>query len=81
MSKHQCPYCQCGSETAAMPPEPPVGAWVRALKPKSGASAVFVDFHQEEGWGQPGTMPCGVWAAMWEEWGPLEVCGPWGRDL
>lgn len=57
-----------------IPPEPPVGTWV---KDKHGGTSL----RYAEGWGQPGTMPFGRWEAMWEARGPLVECGPWGREL
>lgn len=55
------------------PPEPPIGAWVRD---RFGA----LSRRTAEGWGLPGFMPFGVWAAMWHARGPLTECGEWGHD-
>jgi hypothetical protein len=78
MAKHTCPFCQCDDPQAVkkfVPPEPPVGTWV---KDRHGGTS----YHQTPGgWGQPGIMPFGRWEAMWLARGPLEVCGPWGADL
>lgn len=68
-----CPTC--GQVMGGMvPPEPPVGTWVRD---RFGGSTQ----RQSAGWGQPGMMPFGKWEAMRSHRGPLVECGPWGRPL
>jgi hypothetical protein len=73
-----CPVC--GSATV-IPPEPPDGTWVRAVNMRPGATKRMTTQRRGSGWGEPGTMPFGKWEAMWQSWGPLEACGPWGADL
>lgn len=73
MTEHRC--VNCGHSSTLPPPEPPVGTWVRD---RFGG----LSYHQTSaGWGEPGIMPFGRWAAMWEARGPLVECGPWGADL
>lgn len=62
------------SDTGSVPPEPPVGTWVRD---RHGG----LSMRQQDGWGEPGIMPFGKWEAMWQARGPYEVCGPWGAPL
>lgn len=69
-----CPTCGRAGYPGPTPPEPPVGTWVRDRF--GGLSK-----HQKGGgWGEPGFEPFGVWSAMWQTRGPLEICGPWGRE-
>jgi hypothetical protein len=75
MSSDRCPTCGTPKGQMPVPPEPPVGTWVRD---RFGGTS----FHQQGGgWGDPGTMPFGKWEAMWLARGPLVECGPWGRAL
>lgn len=79
-----CPTC--GQSLASPPPEPPLGTWVRAVELKPGATARmvakrFIDSDGNDGWAEPGFYALAKWGPMWEAWGPLEVCGPWGEDL
>jgi hypothetical protein len=58
----------------AVPPEPPVGTWVRDR-----FGGVTMRQHGG-GWAPPGFMPLASWRAMWERRGPLVECGPWGQE-
>jgi hypothetical protein len=58
----------------AVPPEPPVGTWVRD---RHGGTSQ----RQREGWAAPGIVPLGRWPDMWKARGPLVPCGPWGAEL
>jgi hypothetical protein len=69
----RCPTCGRGGWVGPIPPEPPVGTW---MKDRHGG----VTFHQEGGWGPPGIMPFGKWEAMWEGRGPYVECPPWGIE-
>jgi hypothetical protein len=69
MNESACP--NCGHRFTPVPPEPPVGTWMRD---KFGG----VTQRQTDGWGQPGMMPFGKWEAMWEARGPYVECEPWG---
>ena len=73
MSTERCPTCRRPYKPEDVPPEPPVGTWIRD---RFGGTSM----RQEGGWGQPGVMPFGQWAAMWRARGPLLECGPWGRE-
>lgn len=70
------------------PPEPAPGT---VVKDRHGGLSMRYTINHEfprgvigetEGWGDPwkGTLPFGVWAAMWEARGPLEVV-PHPRDV
>jgi len=79
-----CP--RCGQSLIAAPEEPPIGTWMRATKPRSrhAKRAVFlrfIDADGNDGWSEPGFYAVGKWECVWEAWGPLEPCGPWGADL
>ena len=74
-------HCQtCTCDSAPVPPEPPVGTWVRD---RHGATAVrVVDSTGHDGWAPApfGFYACAKWDAMWRGRGPLVECGPWGAD-
>lgn len=61
--------------TTTVPPEPPVGTWV---KDRHGGVS---QRGQGGGWGMPGFYYLGKWECMWEARGPLVECGPWGASL
>lgn len=70
------PHCTtCSCDDAVVPPEPPVGTWVRD---RHGATSVRV----KDGWAPApfGFYGCGKWAAMWKAEGPLVECAPWGAE-
>lgn len=70
-----CPTCRRPWREDDVPPEPPVGTWV---KDRHGGTS----YRQSGGgWGEPGIMPLGRWEAMWRARGPLIECGPWGREM
>lgn len=89
MSTHTCPECghveeidweQVDAARKAIPPEPPVGTWV---KDRFGGTHVRIkDSDGNVGWScsPTGFYAFGKWEAMWEARGPLVECGPWGRD-
>ena len=61
----------------SIPPEPPVGTWVRD---RFGAVAQRFVYGGWDGWSPPGCYPFGRWDAMWEARGPLVECEPWGLE-
>jgi hypothetical protein len=65
-----CPTC---GGFIVVPPEPPVGTWV---KDRHGT----VSQRYEDGWGEPGFYHFGKWEAMWVGRGPLVECAPWGHE-
>jgi len=76
---YTCPSCGHRFEAVQVPPEPPVGTWI-----KDRHGGVTYRQHDgsngEGGWAPPGFMPFASWAAMWAAHGPLVECGPWGRE-
>lgn len=70
-----CP--NCGYTNGVIPPEPPVGTWV---KDRHGGTHYRVDNGR---WAAAptGFYAGGVWADMWTARGPLVVCGPYGGAL
>lgn len=69
----------CGEEVAhfcpgPVPPEPPVGTWV---KDRHGNASV----RNADGWAPAphGFFGTGRWDAMWRHKGPLVECGPYGH--
>lgn len=70
----ECPTCHRPYGEAYIPPEPPLGTWVRD---RFGC----LSYHQvPHGWGEPGISPLGEWEAMWKARGPLVECATWGQD-
>lgn len=65
--------------TLPIPPEPPLGTWVKDRY--GGYSQRRIDADGRDGWGEPGFYSGGVWSAMWKARGPLVECGPWGASL
>lgn len=67
MLAHECP--------GPVPPEPPIGTWV---KDRHGSTSVRI----ADGWApsEYGFFGTGLWSAMWRSRGPLIECGPHGRD-
>ena len=63
------------------PEQPPIGSWVKDCRGR--ASVRVVDSDGRDGWAPSphGFYACGKWEAMWEAWGPLELCGPYGRPV
>lgn len=68
MTEHICPTCNRPWREDDVPPEPPVGTWV---KDRYGATTMH---HEGGGWAPRGFMPFGKWDAMWRARGPLLVC-------
>lgn len=70
----------CGQEVpaAAVPPEPPLGTWVRDRF--GGTAQRRIDSDGRDGWGGPGLYSCAKWEAMWAARGPLVECAPWGLE-
>lgn len=78
MTKH-CRTCSC-DEPGFVPPEPPVGTWVRDKY--GGVSVRRIDEDGRDGWSPgPGFYSTAVWKDFWLARGPLIECGEWGRDL
>jgi hypothetical protein len=74
MCEQRCP-CHSGP----VPPEPPLGTWMRDRH--GGTCVRFIDTDGNDGWGQgPGFYACGKWEAMWHARGPYVECGPHGVD-
>lgn len=69
-----CPACRRPWREDDVPPEPPVGTWI---KDRHGGTTMR---QAGGGWGPPGFYPFANWNAMWKARGPLVVCGPYGRD-
>lgn len=71
----ECPTCRRPFTEHDVPPEPPVGTWV---KDRHGAS----HYRRDDGWAHApiGWAPYGRWEAMWRARGPLLACGPYGED-
>ena len=73
-SHNICPVCK--QKTLFVPPEPPLGTWV---KDRFGCTAVrMFDCDGREGWSQPGFYALASWPSFWKARGPLKECGPWG---
>lgn len=71
----KCPTCGHDNYPGQVPPEPPIGTWV---KDRFGATIMR---HPDGGWAPPGCMPLAVWDKMWNARGPLVICGPYGEEL
>jgi hypothetical protein len=67
----------CGTEAATIPPEPPIGTWVKDRH--GGVSQRRIDSDGNDGWGMPGFYSFGKWDRMWTARGPLTECEPWGK--
>lgn len=69
----------CGHPTGPVPPEPPVGTWVKDRR--GGTSVRVVSSDGRDGWAPAptGFYPAANWESMWKALGPLVECEPWGQ--
>lgn len=78
----RCPECGATLLSSLCPDEPPVGTWVRVVELRGRATEPASFLHERGGWSAgPGFYAFGRWEAMVDHWGPLEICGPYGKDL
>lgn len=67
-----CPHCGAELAPTPIPPEPPIGTWV---KDRHGG---VTQRHPNGDWAPRGCLPYAKWEPMWLARGPLIECGPWG---